>query len=258
MARSKPLSLAVLPKGKPISLNSLGNPPRLSRSSYRSQLKALQLDMLRLQRRVVEEGLRVLLIFEGVDAAGKGGAIKRLTQHLDPRWLRVHSLSRPSAQDQSYYWLRRYLIRVPRKGRITIFDDYSWYGRMLVEPIEGLISADDYKRASREIREAERQLADSGYIILKLWLHVSEEEQIRRFVRREKNPLRSWKLTPEDWRTNEMYEHYVEHAERMFEQTHARHAPWFVIPGDDKLYARIAVIESVVEALDRHKAPKLR
>lgn len=233
------------------TLATLPAPGRLSRPDYSARLQTLQLEVLRLQRRVVEEGLRVLLIFEGVDAAGKGGAIRRLTQHLDPRWVRVHSLARPSSQDQSYHYLRRYLIRVPRRGRITIYDDYSWYGRMLVEPIEGLISAEEYERAPREICEVERQLADGGYIILKFWLQVSEQEQIRRFMRREKDPLRSWKLTPDDWRSNEMYAHYIEHAERMFALTSTPHAPWIVIPGDDKRSARLAVLEQVVRAVDR-------
>jgi AMP-polyphosphate phosphotransferase len=202
-------------------LSGLPGPRRLPRAEYTARLKTLQLEVLRLQRRVVVEDLRVLIIFEGVDAAGKGGAIKRLTQHLDPRWVRVHSLARPSSQDQSYHYLRRYLIRVPRRGRITIYDDYSWYGRMLVEPIEGLITAEEYERAPREICEVERQLADGGYIFLKFLPQVSEREQISRFMRREKDPLRSWKLTPEDWRSNEMYAHYIEHAERMFALTSA-------------------------------------
>jgi polyphosphate kinase 2 (PPK2 family) len=211
----------------------------------------LQLKLVERQRQIVEEGRRVLIIFEGVDAAGKGGAIQRLTQHLDPRWLRVHSLSRPSAGDNAYHYLRRYFIRLPKKGRITIFDDYSWYGRLLVEAIEGLVTEEDVQRSKREIVELERWLTDAGFVLVKLWLQVSQEEQVRRFHERANNPLRSWKLTPDDWRTHHMYEHYMEHAQSMFDATHRAGAPWRLIAGDDKLYARVATLEAVLKALKK-------
>lgn len=234
-------------------LSDLDMQRRLTRGEYRARISTLQLKMVELQRRIVRKGMRVLIIVEGVDAAGKGGAIKRLTQHLDPRWVRVHSLSRPSASDSQYLYLRRYIIRLPKAGRITILDDYSWYGRMLVEHIEKAVSDEEYERSKREVVELERWLTDSGFVLIKLWLQVGQEEQVERFHKRASDPLRAWKLTPDDWRTNEMYEHYMQHADAMFKATHTPNAPWQLIPGNDKLYARVAVLESVVSAISAHK-----
>ncbi|MCC7478314.1 UDP-galactose-lipid carrier transferase [bacterium] len=248
-----PQPLEVLPS-RPPRLADLDMQSRLTRGEYRAQISALQLKMVELQRRIVRRGMRVLIIVEGVDAAGKGGAIKRLTQHLDPRWLRVHSLSRPSASDAQYLYLRRYIIRLPKAGRITIFDDYSWYGRLLVEHIEKAVTDEEYERARREIVELERWLTDSGFVLIKLWLQVSPDEQVERFHKRASDPLRAWKLTPDDWRTNEMYGSYMKHADAMFKATHTPNAPWLLIPGDDKLYARVAVLQAVEQAVRSHRS----
>ena len=226
----------------------------LDGQEYKRRKLDLEYDLLRLQGKVVEQGIPVLIIMEGLDAAGKGGAIKRLTNYLDPRWVRVHNLSRPSAGERSSHWLRRYWLRLPRRGRITIFDDYSWYARLMVERIEGLVSEEDAQRSIGEIVELERSLAAEGYCIIKIWPHVSREEQLRRFESRKADPLRSWKLTPDDWANNKMYDRYSEAAEAAFDQTNTPYAPWFLVPADDKRYARISIMETVVRVLERWPA----
>jgi AMP-polyphosphate phosphotransferase len=222
----------------------------VARHDYNEQLKQLQLDIVRMQQKVGDYGLRVLLVFEGMDAAGKGGAIKRLTQFLDPRGLRVHSLGPPSQADTMYHYLRRFWMRLPKRGRISIFDDYSWYSRLLMEPVEGYCSPDEAERAPRQVRDFELVLAEEGYCLLKFWIHVSRDEQMKRFRKRLANPYKSWKMTPEDWRNRSKFNHYLDHAQRMILSTDTPHAPWIVIPGDDKLYARLAVLRAVVDALD--------
>jgi polyphosphate kinase 2 (PPK2 family) len=140
-------------------------------------------------------------------------------------------------------------MRLPKRGRITIFDDYSWYGRMLMEPIEGLCTEAEHIRAARQIRDFELMLAEEHYLLLKFWIQVSRDEQFKRFKRRLDNPYKSWKLTPEDWRNRQMYDFYIEHAQRMIKETHAPHAPWYVLPGDHKLLTRINVLNIVTDAL---------
>lgn len=224
---------------------------RLSRREYSAQRRQLQLDLVQMQRKVGDNGLMVLVVFEGMDGAGKGGAIKRLTQHLDPRGLRVHSLGPAGDLEQGQHYLRRYWMRLPKRGRISIFDDYSWYSRLLQEPIEGYCTEEQYRRAPQQIREFEKVLADEGYCIIKFWIQVDREEQHTRFQQRLENPYKSWKLTPEDWRNRELYDKYMEYADKMFAATDAPHAPWFLIPGNCKYHARIAVLRTAVDVLRR-------
>jgi polyphosphate kinase 2 (PPK2 family) len=170
-------------------------------------------------------------------------------RYLDPRGLRVHALGPPTSGDLQQHYLRRYWMRLPKSGRISVFDDYSWYGRLLLEPIEGLCTPEAYARAPREICELERMLVDDGVCLIKIWLHISRGEQLRRFKKRLSDPYKSWKLTPEDWRNNELYEDYIAHADAMFELTSTPQAPWRLIAGDDKLYARVAVLRTIRDAL---------
>jgi len=222
---------------------------KTERQDYNEQMRELQLEIVRMQQKVGDYGLRVLLVFEGMDAAGKGGAIKRLTRFLDPRGYRVHSLGPPSQIDTIHHYLRRYWMRLPKRGRITVFDDYSWYSRLLMEPIEGLCSQQEYERTPAQLRGFEQVLAEEDYLLLKFWIHVDQKEQFKRFKRRLANPYKSWKLTPKDWRNRAMYDVYIEHAQRMIDATHAPHAPWFVVPGNDKLFARLQVLRIVVDAI---------
>lgn len=221
---------------------------KLRPRAYKVRLLELQTQLVMLQRRIVEEKHQVLFVFEGMDAAGKGGVIKRLTQFLDPRGFEVHPIGAPNSQEQGHHWLRRFWVRLPSRGRVAIFDR-SWYGRMLVEPIEGFCTPEQYKAAAPAIREFEAQLASEGMRIAKFWLHVDAEEQLRRFQQRQTDPLKAWKLTQEDWRNREKFDQYVHYADKMFGSTDAPHAPWYLIAGNDKNYARVEVAQRVVETL---------
>jgi polyphosphate kinase 2 (PPK2 family) len=251
---AQPLQLIGGAPDRPLRLGDLDLEIELSRREYREHMRQLQLDLLRLQGKVVEQGIPVLIICEGMDAAGKGGAIRRLTNYLDPRWVRVHNLARPSSSERAYHWLRRYWLRLPRRGIISIYDDYSWYGRLLVESIEGHVDVEEAGRSVGQIIELERWLAEDGYCIIKIWPHISPGEQVRRFERRKADPLRSWKLTPDDWQNNKMYEKYAQHADAMFARTNAPYAPWYLIPANDKRYARVTILQTIVQTLERWPA----
>jgi polyphosphate kinase 2 (PPK2 family) len=254
LRRARPLNIIGGQPDRPLRLGELDLSAELSRREYRERMRRLQLDLLRLQGKVVEQGIPVLIIIEGFDAAGKGGAIRRLTNYLDPRWVRVRNLARPNSYEQSYHWLRRYILRLPRRGHIGIFDDYSWYGRLLVETIEGQAKPEDTPRIAGQIVDLERWLAEDGCCIIKLWPHISRDEQVRRFERRKGDPLRSWKLTPDDWQNNRLYEQYMERAETLFPLTDAPYAPWYLIPANDKRYARVAILETIAQVLERWPA----
>ena len=233
-----------------LKISKVDETASIDRDAYAEQIKELQLKMVRMQRKIGDYGIRLLLVFEGMDAAGKGGAIKRLIQYLDPRGYRVHSLGPAGPADIVHHYMRRFWMRLPKRGRIGIFDDYSWYGRMLMEPIEGLISPAQIARAPQQIRDFERAVAEEDYCIIKFWIQVGREEQLHRFKRRLQNPYKSWKLSPEDWRNREMYDQYMRYAQRIFDETDAPHAPWFIIPGNDKLYARVAILRVVTDILE--------
>jgi polyphosphate kinase 2 (PPK2 family) len=196
-----------------------------------------------------ELGPPVLVLFEGWDASGKGGAIKRLVAPLDPRHVRVCQFAAPTSDEKRHHFLWRFWDKLPGWGGMAIFDR-SWYGRVLVERVEGFASAEEWSRAYGEIREFERSLAVEGMIIVKFWLHLSPEEQLRRFEKRRDNPLKSWKLTDEDWRNREKRPAYEEAVEQMLAETDGPDAPWSVIAGDSKPYARVAVIETVIERIE--------
>jgi AMP-polyphosphate phosphotransferase len=203
-----------------------------------------------------ELGPPVCAVFEGWDASGKGGAIKRLVYPLDPRHVRVVQFAAPTHVEKRHHFLWRFWPSLPGWGGMAVFDR-SWYGRVLVERVEGFASRDEWNRAYDEINNFERGLADEGMILIKFWLHISSEEQLKRFNKREKDPLKSWKLTEEDWRNREKRGQYEEALEDMLARTSVEpHAPWHLIPADSKPYARVAVIETVIaeieEGMRRH------
>lgn len=208
---------------------------------YQTQVRALGFEVYRQQRPVV-------MVFEGWDAAGKGGAIKRLTARLDPRSYEVHAIAAPSGDDAARHYLYRFWRRLPVQGEIGLFDR-SWYGRVLVERIEGFCSDEEWQRAYAEINEFEKQLADFGTIIFKFWVHISRDEQLARFESRRMTPQKSWKLTEEDWRNRKKWDEYQAAVEDMIAQTSTEVAPWTVVPGNDKRYARITVLKTVVKGL---------
>jgi polyphosphate kinase 2 (PPK2 family) len=199
-------------------------------------------------------GPPLCIVFEGWDASGKGGAIKRLVRHLDPRHVRVRAFSAPSHDEQRHHWLWRFWPSLPGWGGMTVFDR-SWYGRVLVERVEEFADRDAWQRAYGEIREFESTLVAEGTILVKFWMHISDEEQLRRFERRRTDPLKSWKLTDEDWRNREKRDAYAEAVEDMLEQTSTARTPWHLIAGDSKRYARLRVVETVNEAIEAAIGP---
>jgi polyphosphate kinase 2 (PPK2 family) len=195
-------------------------------------------------------GPPVCVVFEGWDASGKGGAIKRLVAQIDPRHVRVVQFAAPTADEKRHHFLWRFFPLLPGWGGMAVFDR-SWYGRVLVERVEGFAAREQWLRAYDEINSFERTLADEGMVLVKLWLHISEAEQLKRFKRREGDPLKAWKLTDEDWRNREKRREYAEAVEDMLARTDQPYAPWHLIEGDSKRYARVKVIETVIERLEQ-------
>lgn len=194
-------------------------------------------------------GPPLIVVFEGWDASGKGGAIKRLLAPLDPRHVRVAQFAAPTPDEKRHHFLGRFWPALPGWGGMSVFDR-SWYGRVLVERVEGFATDEQWGRAYGEIDAFERALADEGAIVVKLWLHVSPEEQLKRFEARAKDPLKSWKLTEEDWRNREKRPQYEEAVEAMLAQTDQPHARWRVVPAESKRYARVAVMRLVIEEIE--------
>jgi AMP-polyphosphate phosphotransferase len=194
-------------------------------------------------------GPPLCVLFEGWDAGGKGGAIKRLVTPLDARHVRVRSFAAPSPDEKRHHYLHRFVPALPGWGGMAVLDR-TWYGRVLVERVEGFATEDQWQRAYREIDDFERMLVDDGMIIVKLFLHISEAEQLKRFERRRQDPLKTWKLTDEDWRNREKRPAYEAALEEMFERTSTEPAPWRIVPADSKRYARVGVMQEVIAAIE--------
>jgi AMP-polyphosphate phosphotransferase len=195
-------------------------------------------------------GPGICLVFEGWDASGKGGAIKRLVAELDSRHVRVAQFAAPTDDEKRHHYLQRFITKLPGLGGMAIFDR-SWYGRVLVERVEGFASEEEWRRAYDEIVGFEKTLHDEGVTVIKFWMHISDEEQLARFERRKSIPLKSWKLTDEDWRNREKRPAYEEAIEEMLERTDHEGGPWHIIPGESKKYARQAVLDITIEAMEK-------
>lgn len=224
----------------------------LLRDEYKKLKLVRQFQLRELAYQLYQQGRSLVLVFEGWDAAGKGGAIKRITERLDPRGFEVFPIAAPHGDDKSRHYLWRFWRRLkpPEEKQVLIFDR-SWYGRVLVERIEGFCTATEWKRAFREINSFERQLTDAGMIVAKFWFHISPEEQLRRFEDRESTPYKAWKLTEEDWRNREKWEAYQRAVEDMLLKTSTLGAPWWIIEGNDKCWARVRTMEVLVELLSK-------
>ncbi len=223
---------------------------QLKSDDYKKRLKEAQLQLLSWQRRLVETKSNVIIVIEGPDAAGKGGAIKRIVEKLDPRLLKVHSIVKPTAEEFDHHYLWRFWNKLPPKGQIVIYDR-SWYGRVLVERVEGFCSEAAWKRAYREINEFERQLMDDGTILLKFFLFITKDEQLGRFKARESDPYKHWKISDEDWRNRRHWKENVIAAEEMLRRTSTERAPWHVNGANFKWHTRVKMIRTIVDALDR-------
>jgi polyphosphate kinase 2 (PPK2 family) len=194
-------------------------------------------------------GPPLCVLFEGWDASGKGGAIKRLVAPLDARHVRVKQFAAPSPDEKRHHYLHRFVPALPGWGGMAVLDR-TWYGRVLVERVEGFATEEQWQRAYREIDDFERMLADDGMILVKLFLHTSPEEQLKRFERRREDPLKSWKLTDEDWRNRDKRPAYEAALEEMFERTGTERAPWRIVPAESKRYARVRVMQEVIAAIE--------
>ena len=222
----------------------------LTEEEYKTRLKKLQKRLAELHSELYRLRIPVVIGFEGWDAGGKGGAIKRLTSNLDPRGYRVNPTAAPNDIEKVHHYLWRFWNNVPKAGHIAIFDR-TWYGRVMVERIEGFCSEAEWRRAYQEINEMESHMANAGAVVLKFWLHIDKDEQERRFRERQANPTKQWKITDEDWRNREKWDQYEEAVNEMLIRTSTTYAPWIVVEGNDKRYARVKVLQTVVDALEK-------
>lgn len=218
--------------------------------AYGKELAQLQADIFDLSYRAWRKGISSTLVFEGWDAAGKGGAIRRLTAGLDARITRVIPIGAPTEEESAHHYLWRFWRHVPMAGFVTVYDR-SWYGRVLVERVEGLASPDEWRRAYAEINDFEDQLREGGNILLKFWLHISADEQLRRFRERERVPWKNYKITSDDWRNREKRPAYLAAAEEMFARTSTEYAPWHIVAAEDKKCARLEVLRLYRNALKK-------
>lgn len=216
---------------------------------YQEELENLQVELLKMQAWVVENGLRLAIIFEGRDAAGKGGTIRRFVEHLNPRNTRIVALSKPTEQERGQWYFRRYINQLPNPGEVVFFDR-SWYNRAVVEPVNGFCTEKQYERFMHQVKDFEEMLQESGVILFKFWLDTSKEEQAERFEDRRKSPLKQWKLSPIDAKAQELWEVYTNYRDAMFKRTHSKNSPWIVVQADRKKSARLGAIRCVLQQLD--------
>jgi polyphosphate:AMP phosphotransferase len=222
---------------------------RLTDIKYAKKKKKLQAKLGELGRKAHEQGQSTVLVFEGPDAAGKGGAIRRTVWSLDARAYRIYQFAAPTDIERAHHYLWRFWSKLPKAGNVSIFDR-SWYGRVLVERTEGFATEDEWRRAFGEINDFESQIVDRGILLLKFWLHISNDEQLKRFEERAESPYKHWKLTDEDWRNREQWEHYEIAAHDMVQFTSTRAAPWILVEGDSKHYARLKILQTICDALE--------
>lgn len=221
---------------------------KIDDDTYKKEKDDLQKQLNQLQYDLFKNKIPLFILFEGWDAAGKGGNIKRIAEKLDPRLYRVEPIAAPNDYEKSHHYLWRFYRRLPDAGHIVIFDR-SWYGRVLVERVEGFCTTEEWQRAYHEINEFEETLTEYGAIILKFWLHIDKDEQLIRFKSREENPEKQWKITEDDWRNRDKWDQYLSAIDEMFIKTSTSFAPWNVIESNDKQYARIKTLKTIVNAI---------
>jgi AMP-polyphosphate phosphotransferase len=232
----------------PTVLSRLDMTQRIEKPTFERDLLRFQGELNRLQRRAARESVSTILVFEGMDAAGKGGAIRRVTAALDARDYQVIPIAAPTDEELAHHYLWRFWRHLPRAGRVTIFDR-SWYGRVLVERVEAFATPAEWRRAYAEINQFEDQLLGHGIVLVKYWIHITKDEQLRRFKGREQSDVKRWKITAEDWRNRAKWHAYEEAVSEMVARTSTRQAPWTLVEGNDKHYARIRVLQTVCERL---------
>ena len=228
-----------------LSKNNINHKKILRRLHYEQELNALQIELVKMQRWIQDQEKRLVIIFEGRDAAGKGGAIKRFTEHLNLRSIRVVALPKPSDSEKGQWYFQRYVQHLPSPGEIVFFDR-SWYNRAVVEPVNGFCTQEQYLRFMKQVPSFEHLLYDDGLIIIKFWFSVSKAEQKKRFASRKNNPLKQWKQSPVDARAQDLWDQYTYYRNEMFSKTHTPYSPWMIVRGDDKMTARLESIRYVL------------
>ncbi|GAA0214031.1 MULTISPECIES: polyphosphate kinase 2 [Corynebacterium] len=231
-----------------MSDQSSKKPPKLSKKAYEKELLRLQAELVDMQQWVVETGARLVIIMEGRDAAGKGSAIKRITQYLNPRTCRIEALPKPTEREQGQWYFQRYVEKLPAAGEIVIFDR-SWYNRAGVERVMGFCTSQEYRRFLHQAPIFERLLVEDGIMLRKYWFSVSDEEQYKRFVSRREDPLRQWKLSPMDLESITKWEEYSRAKDEMFVHTDIPSAPWYTVESEDKKRSRINVISHLLSTV---------
>ena len=221
---------------------------KLSKKEYKAHLPHLRERLYDLEKACWDANIPSVIVFEGWDAAGKGTSINLLTQRLDPRGFKLHAIQEARTHEKHMPWLWRFWLKLPNYGEMAIFDR-SWYGRVLVERVEGLTPRREWRKAYRDIEDFERTIADDGYVLVKFWLHISREEQRRRFKLLEKDPLRSWHVTDEDWGHHRKYDEYLLAVEEMLERTETEWGPWTIVEAHDRWWARVKVFDTIINAL---------
>lgn len=250
-----PLLQNVFPLEKIPKLSEISLDKELSEEEYKKELKNLQSKLSELHNKLYRRKIPVVIAYEGWDAAGKGGNIKRITGALDPRGFEVHPIASPLPNEKARHYLWRFWNRLPKTGHIAIFDR-TWYGRVMVERLEGFCSENEWQRAYNEINEFEKELSDWGAVIIKFWVQIDKDTQLARFEERQNTPEKQWKITDEDWRNREKWEQYEDAVNEMLLRTSTDYAPWVVVEGNDKYYARVKVLKTVVDAIEERLKEK--
>lgn len=217
--------------------------------AYEYELESLQIELVKLQRWIQEKGKRVAILFEGRDAAGKGGAIRRFIEHLNPRAMRVVALPAPTQEEQGQWYFQRYMKQLPNQGEIVFFDR-SWYNRAVVEPVNGFCSREQYDRYLQQVPEFEHMLVEDGIVLVKFWFSIDRETQFARFQSRRTNPLKQWKLSPLDDKAQALWDAYTKYKESMFSRTHTSFSPWLIVQANNKRRARLESMRYLLSLLN--------
>ena len=224
-------------------------------AKHEMEFKRLQAELIKLQNWVIARKKKVVIIFEGRDAAGKGGAIRRITAHINPRQFRIVALPKPTDEEQGQWYFQRYVNQLPKPGEIVFFDR-SWYNRAVVEPVNGFCPKPQYQNFMNQVNSFERMILDSDTFLIKFYFSITKEEQASRFKEIKSNPLKKWKMTPVDMRAQELWEEYTAFKLKMFEHTNLPHCPWVIIHADKKYEARIEALRHIIETIPYEVLPE--
>lgn len=248
-AHAVPILQNMFPLRKTKKLKDIPLDKTMTEEEYKSELDQCQKKLAKLHNELYRKKIPVIIAYEGWDAAGKGGNIKRIAGALDPRGYEVHPIASPEPHEKARHYLWRFWMRLPKTGHIAIFDR-TWYGRVMVERIEGFCSENDWQRAYNEINEFERDLTDWGAIVIKFWVQIDKDVQLQRFTERQNTPQKQWKITEEDWRNREKWELYEKAIDEMLQKTNTTTAPWYVLESNDKKYARIKALKILIKEIE--------